>query len=51
MKANRALRRPPAHPPASAPRAQTSVFRAFLRALEKLESGRAASRPAREEGR
>jgi hypothetical protein len=52
MKTNRTVRRPPARPPgANRERPTTSVFSNFVRALEKLESARAAARPAREGGR
>jgi hypothetical protein len=52
MTANRSARRPPARPPAATrERPTASVFRNFLRTLEKLEGGRSAQRPAREGGR
>jgi hypothetical protein len=49
MTANRTARRPPARPPAERP--SGSVFRNFVRALEKLESVRPAPRPSREGAR
>ena len=51
MTANRTVQKPRSRPPAAArERPTASVFRNFVRALEKLESAR-ATRPAREAGR
>ena len=49
MTGHRTLQRPPARPPAERP--SGNVFRAFVRALEKLESARPVPRPPGEAGR
>jgi len=52
MKMSRTPQRAPARTPAAARERPTSnVFRSFVRTLEKLESARAAGRPAREDAR